>query len=196
MNFAANKYAISAKTHAICSSTSNLLLKTQVSILETRHNLLETELDCLRHTIEEQYDPKGKRPSKLDDLDMVFIKTPSIYNFGRSVDIRIQCALNIQGHTLTSQAFLDSEATQSTIDETILLSFLPANLIKKTNTPLVSTQFDGQQLTCSKYVKNAHLCFYTNCGKLSPPLLLNQLWVQPLSHWNIHLILGLNFLLH
>lgn len=33
-----------------------------------------------------------------------------------------------------------------------------------------------------------------NCGQPSQPITLNQLWVRPLPHQNIHLILGLSFL--
>lgn len=70
---------------------------------------------------------------------MVFIRTPSIYNTRRSVDLRVQCTLMVQGHELKLHAFIDSGATNSTIDETILLSVLPVGIIKQTQHPLIST---------------------------------------------------------
>lgn len=158
-------------THMVQGSTHNLLLETWVYVLETRLSLLETELANLQQIFKDQKDPKGKRSfDREEDIDMVLSKTPNICNTECSIDIRVQCTLNIQGHELTLHAFLDSGATQSTIDEAILLSFLLATLIKITNSPLVSTQFDGQKLSCSKFV---------NC-EMSPSVILNQLWVWPL----------------
>lgn len=75
-------------THMVWSNTRNVLLETRVSILETRLNLLEIELTNLRKLLDDQTDPKGKSPLQLEeDTNLVFIKTPSIYNMGKSVDI-------------------------------------------------------------------------------------------------------------
>ena len=126
---------------------------------------------------------------------MVFIKTPSICNTNKTLDVRVKCLVNIHGHEFTLQAFLDSGATNSTIDEATLLSILPKNLIKTSSQPLISTQFDGQQLTSTQFVTNIHIKFYNNCGTYSTPQTLSKLWVKPLLHQNIHLILGLNFLI-
>lgn len=38
---------------------------------------------------------------------MIFIKIPSICNTNRSIDIRVQCSLSIQGCELILQTFLD-----------------------------------------------------------------------------------------
>lgn len=60
-----------------------MLLETIVSVLEPSLNLLETDLANLRHQLVDQIDPKGKRCIEYEgDTDLVFIKTPSIYNTG------------------------------------------------------------------------------------------------------------------
>lgn len=69
-----------------------MLLETRVSVLETRLNLLETKLTSLKQLVEDQTkaNPKGKRPLEFEgDTDLVFIKTLSICNTGRSIDIQV-----------------------------------------------------------------------------------------------------------
>lgn len=128
--------------------------------------------------------------------NMVFIKTPSIYNNSRAIDLRVQCSLNIQGHHLDLQALIDTGATSSTVDEDILMTFLPQHLLKYTNSPQISTLFYGSKQAIHKFVTNAHLKFYTNCGTYSDALSISKLWVTSLKRTNLHLILGLNFLLN
>lgn len=123
------------KTYTVKGSTQNLLLETRVSVLETQLNLLETELATLRQHIEDQADSKQKCPLHVEEgTELVFIKTPIICNTGRFVDIRVQCTLNIQGHELSLQAFIDSSTTNSTIDKYLLWStnlWLVLNLMNK-----------------------------------------------------------------
>lgn len=66
---------------------------------------------------------------------MVFVKTSSICNTGRTVDLRVQCTLSIQRHKLQLQALIDSGASSSSIDEETITYVLSQHLIKFTNQP-------------------------------------------------------------
>lgn len=89
-----------------------------------------------------------------------------------SVDLRVQCTLVIQGHKITLHALLHSGATSSIVDETLLLSILPLEIIKHTNKPMINTQFDGIQLAYHHYVKNTQLKLCTNYGTYNPSITL------------------------
>lgn len=186
--------------------TRTQLLEARISVLESRLNILETQFqqqqtctpqpEFVQHTHHPELPSTSTPLPFLSDQNMVFIKTPSICNTSRAIDLRVQCRLNIQGHHLDIQALIDTGATSSTVDEDILMTFLPQYLLKYTNSPQISTLFDGSKQAIHKFVHNAHLKFYTNCGTYSEALPISKLWVTSLKRTNLHLILGLNFLLN
>lgn len=100
----------------------------------------------------------------------------------------------IQEHEIILHALLNSCAINSTVDETLFLSILPYEIIKHINQLLVGTQFNDKKLICHNYIKNIHIKFYTNCNTYNYSITLSHVWVNPLNHPNLHLILRLNFL--
>lgn len=81
-------------------------------------------------------------------------------NTGKTVDLRVQCLLNIQGYEV--RLLLDTGATSSTVDRNFIQTLVPNHLIKYTNELILSIQFDGKHLACHHFIKNSHIKFYTN----------------------------------
>lgn len=127
--------------------------------------MFENELTTPRQQLNNQtYEECGNlltlQQQNFNNTNMIFIKNPDIYNTDLSIDLRVQCTLSIQNHKLDLQVLIDTGAS----NENILMTFLPLHLIKYTNTPQINTLFDGSKQSIHKYILNAHIKFYINCG--------------------------------